>query len=187
MSLNYRAQIFEVLRKMAPLYEFPPKQKRIEAYCSMLDKFDPERLTLCLKEMLRESNKFPEIGRILKFLDPQPTIDDQAVEMASEIMRVVREIGSYNIVSAREQLGEIAWLAVERAGGFIEIGLSDIKNMGTLRAQLREICRTAIMTSKRGIDPAKLQAYEKRGLKQLGRLNFNGLLPAEEIKKLEEE
>lgn len=167
---------------MAPLYEFMPTQQRLQAYTEILSNYEPDQLSQCLKSMLMESNRFPEIGKILKNLNPQPNLEERAMEMATEIFRVVREIGSSDYEAAKKELGDVAMLAVQRAGGLHEIGQTDIKQLGTLRAQLRDICKATIMTAERSVIADKLLPYEKRGLKELGRLDFSEFAKKLEIK-----
>lgn len=183
--MNYKARIYEALAKFSILFEDPPSKERLMAYVEKLQKYPVEKLVKAFNEMDRETDRFPSLAKILNLVDPQPSENDEAYEMAGEILRCVSEFGSHQASNAKEALGEIAWLSVQRFGGWPELCSLTYDQMGTAKAQLRDTCKSVLKFSRSTPDLAKMQPYQKRGLISL-KETFKEVLDKPEVKQLED-
>lgn len=178
-----KARIYQALAQFSILFDYPPSKERIHAYVEILGKYDLSNFNETLEKLARECERFPSLARILSHVSPEPNDKDTANEMAGEIMVIVGRNGSYQAKEAREELGEMAWLAVERFGGWSTLCMLTYDQMGMARAQLRDLCLSAMMTAKRKpSDQKELEPYQRLGM---SRLSDSFKKVEEDMKKLE--
>lgn len=172
MSENKKI-IFEMLRKVAIAKGQDITSERLRIYAEYLHAHDLNRVLNAIEILFVESRFFPDISDILKTMQPEENPDDLANDMAGKILQVNREVGYMQSQLAREMLGDQAWYAVQRFGGWESISLTETKNLPTVRAQLRDICKATI---RRGIHEHRLDQLEgPTGLKKLNYDDFKKL------------
>ena len=140
MIEEYKAQIWDVLSKFSLLFDNPPPNARLEAYCAYLAKYSPKQIKLVLDSMAREFEKFPSLAAIMKILEPKIIEKDRANELVGELFSAVKKFGYYRAVEAKEFLAAKKWKCVENFGGWENLCLVERDEMAMARAQLRDIC-----------------------------------------------
>jgi len=167
---SYKEKIFETLAGFACLFENEPSVERLQAYTEELAKYSPEKLTQTFNELKKTADRFPSLSQIIKIIDPIADEKDQANELAGEIIDCISRLGSYNADEVKKKVGDIGWFAIERFGGWSQLCQINYDQMGTARAQLRDICKMAIKLNKK--DPGQLQLTytERRSSSKLKKL-----------------
>jgi len=72
----------------------------------------------------------------------EPEKRDESDAMAGRIIESISRFGGYQAVKAKEFLGDLAWTAIERVGGWNALCLTELDQLPTLRAQLRGMCQS---------------------------------------------
>lgn len=72
----------------------------------------------------------------------EPDKRDESDHMAGEIIKAISKFGEYQAVKAKEHLGDLAWTAIERMGGWRSLCMSDDSQMHIIRPQLRGMCQS---------------------------------------------
>jgi len=168
--LKAKKSLFEAIRKLALAKDQAITEERIDIYVETLAQFELPKVMAALKKLYYEHPRFPDISDIMKIINPPISEQDKAMEMAGEILDAIRSFGSYQVKEAREALGPVVWLAIERFGGWSTLTSLTNNEMGSARAQLRECCKSAMATSTRNPDDENLLPHEERGMKRLGEL-----------------
>lgn len=104
---------------------------------------------------------------------------DEAQDTADRIIRAISSCGWNNSARAMEAIGPVGQEVVRRFGGWGQVCEVETKELGTLRAQLRDSARSVLARAKAGrLDqPAQLPSPDApRGLRPAGDL-LGGLLP----------
>ena len=144
---EYKAQIYDVLAKFSDLFEFPPKPQRLHAYCEILSKYEPEKLTCALKTLLRTSDRYPSMYKLLEILDPQPAEKDIAQENAMKILKAARSFSEYDTDGAKKFLGEL-WEIAVAFQSWAELCRLTSDDIPITRAHLRDFCGAYVRRSK---------------------------------------
>lgn len=128
----------------------------IEKYCR-----DPKHTTA------------PTVGKLRAYCEPQQDPRSLAIDAASRVVGAVSKFGWAQGRSAREYIGELGWLAVERCGGWsyvcenLGLGLS----VGTFQAQVRDACEAILARGEVGLDsPPGLPGRNEENLQRLGKI-----------------
>lgn len=92
-------------------------------------------------------NQFwPKANKIRELINPKMSIDAQSVAIATKIREGITTYGWANLRAANANLGEMAWVVVERLGGWQYIcenhGLN--LNPGTFHAQARDVAKSLL-------------------------------------------
>ena len=129
-----------------------PSDDAIEAYVEILSSFTVEQVVNALKQIILKGSPFyPSCGEIAIQITGKPaTIDQdaQADAMAGEIVKAIKQFGSYQSVAAKESLGVVAWRAVEYLGGWQSLCCSDISDLGMLRAQAKRATKSSLLITQ---------------------------------------
>ena len=171
MQKNPKEIIFEALRRLAIIKGQDITSERIELYCEILEQYPLNKTCDAIKTFVLKKSNFPDLPDIIAIIEPTLDIRDVANEMAGEIINAILKFGATNLADAKICLGDLAWYVVERSGGWGILCLTEIDNLGTLRAQLRDMSKMAIAKYK--IDPnitrvSYNEKEKKPGMKRLG-------------------
>jgi len=120
-----------------------------DCYKDFFDKFDEQQWANILKACIGRCKFFPTIAELNEMFHPKEDEKDLANEMAGTIFECAPKFGMYNAYEAAQFLGPEAWRAVELFGGWQELCMSDSDQRATLRAQLRDICKSVLSIKKR--------------------------------------
>jgi hypothetical protein len=99
-----------------------------------------------------ESHRFPLPVDIRNLIKPNLSDEEMARESASRVIAAVSKFGWNNSSAAREWIGELGWLAIGRAGGWLYIceNLGRTLSLTTFQAQIRDLCATNVKLAKAG-------------------------------------
>lgn len=122
-------------------------QQRIMLYVEFLKDYTSSQVEHAVSVAINNENFLPTVAKLRQMLSPDEDERDLAVEISGEIINQIRKCGYYREEEARRVLSDVAWVAVERFGGWKELCMSD--NLNMLRAQLRDCCKSAMTTSLR--------------------------------------
>lgn len=119
-----------------------------EMYVQALDSFSFTQVSEAINFYAKNpKNKFMFLAAdLIEIIDPQPSEENLAREIASRITSAVSTHGWVNAKSAKEFIGEIGWKIVERKGGWSYI----CENLGmsldplNFEAQCRELAKTQL-------------------------------------------
>jgi hypothetical protein len=115
-------------------------------------------------------------------MKPEPeNPKDLANEMMGNLIALIRPIGQHRAKEAMEKLDSVSWWAIESFGGWTAFCLSDIESNSTTRAQMRDICMSALSVAKR--DPQKLKPHQLMGSQRLSE-HLTNLITEEKIEPL---
>lgn len=113
----------------------------------------------------RAQKSIPRPADIRFLIKPDSDPETDAVEAAARILSAISRIGPYRSQDAKQFIGSIGWHVVERDGGWESICASvNSDNIGTLRAQWRQLALSAIHRMRAGIadSPPELQDYSNK-------------------------
>jgi len=122
-------------------------------YADVLSQYGWDRVGIVLRGFQIRAKKglFPAIGEFSDKLDPPVSDKREAIEAANRIIEAVGTYGAYNFEAAKEHIGELGVLVVERFGGWPDLCKNlNAENMVGIRAQLRELGETMIYREKQG-------------------------------------
>jgi hypothetical protein len=115
----------------------------------------------------RGSDRFPSVADIRGKIIPAVNVDAEAIEAANRILEAIRIHGYNQPAKAQEFMGEIAWLIVERQGGWLTLCEDlQVDQVPTVRAQWRELAKSLILRRQSGADIAP-PALPPRGRQEL--------------------
>ncbi len=146
--------------------------ERIELNARMLlDRYSEKEIAIALGRLFWKTSFFPDASLIAKELEANER--DSAVEMAGAICDAISSFGEQQAPEARRHLGEVAWHAVERFGGWSSLSAVKNSELPTVRAQLRELCQVTVKATSR-IVKDNLLPYQKASARvgQLQKMNF---------------
>lgn len=121
-------------------------------------------------EKYRRSDKlmrFPMPATIREMLDPEPSHEDIAREIASRITESITYFGWCNGEGARKYIGEIGWDLVRRRGGWMHLCQNHGVTIdpGMFEAQTRELAKVQIASGQNPNYGAALNAASYGHLK----------------------
>lgn len=139
----------------------------VALYDQSLSPLGYEPLSRALDQIIMNRSSrdpFPSISEIRKVVEPEVSERDDAVTVSSLIYKAVAKVGPYQAALAREAIGEIGWLIVEREGGWMAVCESvTFDNAGMYKAQWRDMALSIINRSKAGLSgPPQLPKLSKQ-------------------------
>lgn len=138
MSNEYKSQIYSALAKFAVMFDQEITAERIQAYTEELADYPPEAVIKAIKTLKRTSRRYPPLCDFIELIEPKIATRDEGVMVANKIIEAVKKFGWIRTQEAAEHLGDIAWSAVQGAGGWTTVCQCPIDDLGILRAQLRD-------------------------------------------------
>ena len=160
--------VYEALRKLAMMKGQEITEERHVAYCEYLSNYNAKDVLKSLKTLLDTLPRFPDISDIVKIIEPPVSQDDKANEIAGLIIECISRFGYANTELAKKEIGPLGWFVVERAGGWTNVCATTNKELGILKAQLRDMAKVASKIEKR--DSLKLEHHERSSNKKLSQL-----------------
>lgn len=112
---------------------------------------EPEEVCAALKKWAATESRFPLPADLRKKIEPEMNEDDESQEIASLILTFIGKYGSHQPSLARQNMGELSWLVVERMGGWTHLCESVMQDNETFyRAQIRDLAKTLSKRARRG-------------------------------------
>ncbi len=128
--------------------------ERVEYIATELSALPGNQLHTALRKLIREARRFPTIAEIEEAMGIKGISDaSRAAEAAARIEGAIVKFGSAGghekFKRQQEYMGELAWLVVERSGGYQHLcDTVDNDNLSTMKAQWRGVA-TALCDSSR--------------------------------------
>ena len=168
-----KEKIFEDFRMLAIAKGQEVTSERIQIYIKVLAEYETEEVSSAIMKCFKELKFFPDISEVIKFIREPVDAYTNAEIMTGEIFDVAKRIGRHEISKAKEALGPIAWFAVERFGGWDTICNLTYDQLGTARAQLRNICKASMSITHLDANSSEIKSlgvHGQRGIKRLDEL-----------------
>jgi hypothetical protein len=135
-------KIFNTLRAMAVMKGYDVTTERLEMMTMALAEFEGAEVEKACKKILFKSKFFPDISEIYNAMNEDDLdANDHAQVAVFKVLKAVEDHGYMGSTRAQIDLGEL-WNVVLMFGGWKAICAYPGENLGTLRAQLRDIAKT---------------------------------------------
>lgn len=160
----------DVAKNLAAYFGKELNNVQLTFYGEYFNQFTLEQVNKVFRGAIRTFAKFPTIAELCKLFDaPKEDERDAANEMAGAIISSIREFGYNRAKEVEAHVGPVAWHAIEQFGGWENLCSTESDNLPTIRAQLRDLCKSVMaMKDKRGGDILKLPyEYQRKGMKKL--------------------
>lgn len=166
-SKELTKQVYQSLVFLAEAYGAEKvTPERLKFYSELLvGELTPEELKASIKNIIFKCKFFPSIAEIIEIV--RPSVDDQANEIAGEILNSIRNFGTPEVKEAMAFLGPEKWDVVTRFGGWSILSKLEYDQMNTARAQLRELAKGCVRSKVRTTEINKSQIECSPGLKKL--------------------
>jgi hypothetical protein len=93
----------------------------------------------------------PTPAAIRDRIKPQPTDENQAIEVVGRVVEALSKHGWNNHEKAKEHIGELGWLFIQREGGWLTVCESlTYDDMGTFKAQARNSIKALLASARAG-------------------------------------
>jgi hypothetical protein len=174
-----RKLILEALKKFTGLFNKSPNAQALELYAEMLaESYEFKQVTWALTEFVKSGSPFfPSCGEIFGKLKVQaPSKDEKANAIVAELFQAIKDFSQYCEIEMIETLSEDARLVLSSMGGTSELRNSSIDNLGTTRAQLRDLAKSVIASKENKI---KTETLERIGINTGARVEFKKMDLAE--------
>ena len=153
--------IFEALRRLSVALKADETKERLQLYTEyLIKKYEPKQIAGAIERSVQELKFFPSLSELIKFIEEPVDIETDSQIMAGEILDAAKQFGQYRAKEAREAIGVKAWFSVERFGGWDTICNLTYDQLGTARAQLKNVCKSAIRIEK--YEPKVLEPYDHK-------------------------
>ncbi len=129
-------------------------QERLAYMTAELMQHGADSVLIGIRKLMREARRFPTIAEIEEAMGIKGISDaSRAAEAAARIEGAIVKFGSAGghekFKRQQEYMGELAWLVVERSGGYQHLcDTVDNDNLSTMKAQWRGVA-TALCDSSR--------------------------------------
>lgn len=100
---------------------------------------------------LKGRPRMPGIAELVSILDPKEDPETEAQEAAARIIAAISKYGPYRVKEAREYIGELGWLVVQKDGGWENVCMLETDQLPATRAQYRKMALTQYDRAKRGV------------------------------------
>jgi len=165
------ARLTSALQMFAELYNKELNQAQKKFYIDFLSVLPFDIVQRIFLTAIETKKFFPSISELKEIFDSftQPPGDkkDLAMEMVGMIVPAMKRFSGNFPVEAREEIGELCWLVVERCGGWKCLCDTQEANLETLRAQLRHMCESILASRNNLKSSASMLDFQKKGTMQL--------------------
>jgi hypothetical protein len=169
--MNYFEFSMQMLQELGRMHNSHVSPFVLSMYESELEKHGWDKVANALKQIFKSSKKFPTIAEIETEMGIiKPEARDESDHMAGEIIKAISKFGEYQAVKAKEHLGDLAWTAIERMGGWGALCMTDIDQLQTLRAQLRGMCQSVRAMDSVGRLHEPLPGINSSNLEQVNKM-----------------
>ena len=147
-SSNTKEQVYDSVMVLSKIYGSAIDHKRAEIYAEMLSGLlTYAELKSAIPLVVSKCKYFPSIAEIVAIA--RGTDTDRSMQVVGIIFNALREFGTYRVNDAKEAIPEVAWETVRIYGGWKELCLLETSQLGTARAQLRDIARSVLSKKDR--------------------------------------
>lgn len=133
-----------LLIEEAAFYDAPMNDVRLRMFAHELAAFPLESVRASMQIFRREKGRrmMPMPGDIISKMSGHEDPRALGVEAASRVIAAVHKYGWNNGGDAREFIGSLGWMAVERLGGWLVFceSLGNELSVTTAQAQIRDLC-----------------------------------------------
>ncbi len=141
--MNYFEFSMQALQELGRMHNAHISPFVLSIYETELEKHGWEKVANAMKQIFKSSKKFPTIAEIEEVIGViKPEARDESDAMAGRVIEAISKFGEYQAVKAKAHLGELAWTAIERVGGWRALCMSDESQMHILRPQLARMCQS---------------------------------------------
>lgn len=148
MGNDFEGMFLRGLDRLAQRCNFTLSEWEIEAYtCAFRDiGFETGVEALKFAFFKIRGTQMPSPMDLLEYIgitQPEaPKARDDANEISSKIISCISRFGGYNANAAKAYLGEDAWEVVVGFGGWDTLCMTEIDDLPTIRAQLRDLAES---------------------------------------------
>jgi hypothetical protein len=155
--LPYKEAIFEVGLLFSKSTQ--PSEAQVNAYAKALQNYTPKQIVFAFNQViLTGSAFFPSLAEILAHLKvKEVSKDEKANAVVAELFQAIKDFSQYSELEMVEALSEDARLTLLAMGGTSELRNTPIDNIGTTRAQLRDLAKSVIASKDNATKAAKLE------------------------------
>lgn len=148
----------------------------LRLYVEDLEDLPFDRVASALCDVRRDprTTRCPLPAVIRAKVNPESDPEAEAVEAVSRITHAIARIGPYRVEEAREYIGPLGWIVVQREGGWEAVcGILTDDNIGILKAQWRQMAVAQFKRAKAGLIDAPALPSPTGGI-----VNPSALLPS---------
>lgn len=146
-------QVKKILIGLAGYYNHPLTEETLAMYAEDLGDLSVEKIFLATKEIRRDPKitRFPLPAQIRERIEPPENPEGLAIEASNRIVEAISRFGYWRESEAKEFIGELGWLVVQRQGGWQAICENTlVTTLPTQKAQWRELAKVLYARSKSG-------------------------------------
>lgn len=147
------------LHELAKFHKMELSLWNLEAYALAFTQLGFDRGIEALKVAFMKAggnSAMPSADKLLEFIGiapkEAPKSRDRGIEAASTILEAIAKFGGYKAIQAKEYLGEDLWEVVRGMGGWEELCMTNLDEIGTLRAQIRDLAEAKLKIKSAGGD-----------------------------------
>lgn len=160
----------------------------LEMYCDDLVNYPTHDVIEAYKAYRTnpKNKSFPLPAQIIEILSPTVSPDFEAQRAAALAFEAISKFGSWDPQKAHAHMGELAWLAVKRMGGWTQVCemVGVTYERSAFVAHIKQIARSEIEFSHAGRHNEKpMLEHEKKTNEEVS--NLNGILKLIDIKKVD--
>jgi VCBS repeat-containing protein len=154
MNQQERNELATSLAYMCEYYNRQMSKQALQMMVEDLSDLSFTEVNLAMTTYRRDPKNFtfPLPAKLRDIVNPSQSIDGMANEAASRIRSAIGKFGWPNPQQAKEYVGELGWLVVERSGGWQYVCENhgvDLNQL-TFHAQARDQAKAVIESSKIG-------------------------------------
>ena len=147
--MDKHKEIYKQLVALSVAMGTEQKPERLMFYANALMDFDLPKVVTAISKLSRTNRFFPQLAEIIEAMrGPEIPTDELAIQIANDLIEAIPRFGRYQELEAKQFLKEKFAIA-ERFGGWQMLCSIENDEIGTVRAQLRELAKAYINRSKR--------------------------------------
>ena len=152
--MSQRDKVAKIVIALAEYYDKILSTTQLAMYVEDLVAIEPEDLIKAVRIYRNDpkNERFPLPAKLKAMVVPANTDEDQARDASARIIASVSKFGPYQEQRAKEYIGELGWLVVQRQGGWrATVEALTYDNQGQLQAQWRDLALSLARRSKLGL------------------------------------
>jgi hypothetical protein len=161
-----KKQIYDSVVMLAGAFQTDINQQVATLYTERLARFDLKEIQRAINIAIDTKKFFPKVAELIEIIEPPVAEIDNAQIMANNIIEVVLSLGRYQATEINDRLTPEERYALIGIGGIEAICNIQNEQLGTVRAQLRNSCKAAIVKGKIELQQVR-QLENRRGMKKL--------------------
>lgn len=165
-----KKRIFTEIQKLGIALSSDATTETFQIYTEILFEYGEANAIRAIKEGMRKFRFFPKPVELIDLINPKPQRQDADL-LAGEIISAVRRYGFYQGAIAKEQLGEEAWNVVILIGGWSTLCDTKENQLGTLRAQVRDLGLSVLNGAELKLNKEKRISYTGNNILRIGEIN----------------